>query len=307
MNTIERELSLALQREQELFPRDHTHLHCSALAGCRRLQGYQLMGAEALPPESHFLSICDLGHGLHLQMLQRLSSVGPLAWARGYPVINHGRFAWRGNIELPVFNEEYGLCGSMDAFSEPLKEVDGRLVRDTAGDRYVIDIKTITARTRINRVINPETGVLHEAHVDPSSFAQLTGIKPEHRMQVTLYAWMATQPGFEAEGLDGPLPAFPRLMVIYIGKDVEHTYYDERHPDRRLLAPYRVFTEDVDPAVLEEALARAAYIHQKIKAGTWPAKDHSYSSTRRTWQCEVCAYRHHCFPKYFGPDGRPLL
>jgi hypothetical protein len=63
--TITRELSCAMQAERFLHPRDHSLLHASAIGSCRRKQGFELMGTEGETQDSHFLSICDIGHGVH--------------------------------------------------------------------------------------------------------------------------------------------------------------------------------------------------------------------------------------------------
>jgi hypothetical protein len=271
--TITRELSCAMQAERFLHPRDHSLLHASAIGSCRRKQGFELMGTEGETQDSHFLSICDIGHGVHGMIQNRLVNV--LGWCK------------RENIELPVRSDEYGIIGHVDALSEPLHTGawDGVLERFVAkplGDRYIIDIKTITSRPYLKR--HPETGVL--SHDEPSSFERLQQPKKDHLLQTNLYAWMAKEMGLVEE--------VPRIMLIYIGKDVESASYGECE-DRLLSLPYKVYVRDAEQAYVDEALKRAKHIWTRIKAGELPGKDHWHKPESPAWQCEVCPYRKTCY------------
>jgi CRISPR/Cas system-associated exonuclease Cas4 (RecB family) len=295
--TITRELSCAMQAERFLHPRDHSLLHASAIGSCRRKQGFELMGTEGETQDSHFLSICDIGHGVHGMIQNRLVNV--LGWCK------------RENIELPVRSDEYGIIGHVDALSELLafsgpgtglsrfdSEGVHRVGNDgiTAfGDRYIIDIKTITSRPYLKR--HPETGVL--SHDEPSSFERLQQPKKDHLLQTNLYAWMVKEMGLVEE--------VPRIMLIYIGKDVEAASYGECE-DRLLSLPYKVYVRDAEQAYVDEALKRAKHIWTRIKAGELPGKDHWHKPESPAWQCEVCPYRKTCYVEegYFQ-DQTPLI
>jgi hypothetical protein len=295
--TITRELSCAMQAERFLHPRDHSLLHASAIGSCRRKQGFELMGTEGETQDSHFLSICDIGHGVHGMIQNRLVNV--LGWCK------------RENIELPVRSDEYGIIGHVDALSELLafsgpgtglsrfdSEGVNRVGNDgiTAfGDRYIIDIKTITSRPYLKR--HPETGVL--SHDEPSSFERLQQPKKDHLLQTNLYAWMVKEMGLVEE--------VPRIMLIYIGKDVESASYGECE-DRLLSLPYKVYVRDAEQAYVDEALKRAKHIWTRIKAGELPGKDHWHKPESPAWQCEVCPYRKTCYAEegYFQ-DQTPLI
>lgn len=303
--TITRELSAAMQAERFLYPRDHSLIHASAIGQCRRQQGYELiqslaeemkrnpqvpvspplaeklrsewMGVESLPQDSHFLSICDIGHGVHHQIQSRLVNV--LGWCK------------QENIELEVWNDQYGIIGHIDALSEPLVWNccrPDRFEPDSIGERYIIDIKSHTSRPYIKA--EPDTGNIH--HIEPSGFDKLRKIKKEHLLQVNLYAWMLREMGIVDE--------LPRLLVIYIAKDTDSERYSSDDPDRHLALPYKVFVEDADPEVIETALKRARHIWKRVKAGELPGKDHWHSSENPVWQCRCCSFRKECLPEYFG-------
>lgn len=282
--TIIRELSCAMQAEETLYPRDHTLLHASAIGQCRRQQGYELMGVKGLPQDSHFLSICDIGHGLHHQLQDRLVNV--LKWVR------------RENIELEVKNEEYGIVGHIDALSDCLFQGDDRLYPGIGGwgHRYIIDIKTITSRPYLKA--HPETGVLHYA--EPSSFEKLITPKKEHLLQTNLYAWMTK----EMELVD----TLPRIMLIYVGKDVSSDIYNVCSTDRLLSLPYKVFVRDAEPEQIETALKRAKHIWSRVRNGELPGKDYYWKPSCPDWHCSCCSFRKLCYAEegYFENE-QPLI
>lgn len=284
--TIVRELSCAMQAERYLYPRDHTLLHASAIGSCRRQQGYQLMGVEGLPHDSHFLSICDIGHGVHRQIQDRLVNV--LGWVK------------QENIELPVRDEEYGVMGRIDALSEPLccwwgNERVAPCEENDRGERYIIDIKTITSRPYLKH--DPDTGVLH--YSEPSSFEKLQNPKKEHLLQVNLYAHMLLKQGVVDE--------LPRIMLLYIAKDVDSQGYPESE-DRLLSVPYKVFVRDAEEEYIATALKRAKHIWSRIKKGELPGKDYWHKPESPDWHCQVCAYRKECYAEegYFAAE-QPLI
>jgi hypothetical protein len=294
--TITRELSCAMQAERFLHPRDHSLLHASAIGSCRRKQGFELMGTEGETQDSHFLSICDIGHGVHGMIQNRLVNV--LGWCK------------RENIELPVRSDEYGIIGHVDALSEELlwhgfegvvtpdrvRRSPENVTYDFPVDkhRYIIDIKTITSRPYLKR--HPETGVL--SHDEPSSFERLQQPKKDHLLQVNLYAWMVKEMGLVGE--------VPRIMLIYIGKDVESASYGECE-DRLLSLPYKVYVRDAEQAYVDEALKRAKHIWTRIKAGELPGKDHWHKPESPAWQCEVCPYRKTCYVEEGYFQGQAAL
>jgi hypothetical protein len=141
--TIVRELSAAMQAERFLYPRDHSLIHASAIGQCRRQQGYELMGVEGLAQDSHFLSICDIGHGVHHQIQSRLVNV--LGWCK------------QENIELEVKQRRirdhrpHRRLERTANLPSMVRTTRGSALALRAADRevcprYIIDIKTITSR-----------------------------------------------------------------------------------------------------------------------------------------------------------------
>lgn len=286
--TILRELSCAMQAERFLYPRDHSLLHASAIGSCRRKQGFELMGVEGEPHDSHFLSICDVGHGLHRQLQDRLVNV--LKWVKPE------------NVELKVQNDALGVVGHIDALSEPLgwniedlfENVPRRIEVHGDGVQYIIDIKTITSRPYLKHT--PDTGVLQYA--EPSSFERLVRPKKEHLLQTNLYAWMAKEMGLVDE--------LPSIMIIYVGKDVEPGVYSTLIPtvDRLLSVPYKIFVQEASEEYINEAQRRARHIWQRVRNGELPGKDHWHKPESPAWQCEVCSFRKTCYAEegYFQDE-----
>jgi hypothetical protein len=283
-DAIKRELSCAMQAERILHPRDNTYLHASQIGQCRRANGFRLMGTEEVQPDSHFLSVCDVGHGLHRQIQDRLVNV--LKWCAPE------------NIEVSLRNDEYQIRGTADAITWPLNPRGGRLTNRTAldrdgGKRYIIDIKSITARPRFLRDV--ETGALFGEEAGP--FDRLENPKKEHLQQVFLYSWMTK----EKFGLD----YYPPTILIYIGKDVPWDAYTP-HADSLLDVPYKVFVREVDEKILLDTLTRARYIVDKTKKGLLPARDYFSSPGKIDWHCETCSFRKACYPEIWGNEVLPI-
>lgn len=279
--TIIRELSCKMQAEQLTDTRDHTYLHASSIGSCRRAQGFALKGEIPLPHESHLISIFDLGNGIHREVQKRLVDMG---WVKPE------------NIELPLVNHEYRIKGTLDALTEPLQQdlwMPGSCWRlhpeDTKGygDRFIIDIKTISSRPRLVR--DDHGNIIAE---EPSPFDNLQSPYKKHLMQVNLYAWMAKEQGIVED--------FPRLMMLYIAKDCEKR--DNEGLDKLLGLPYKVFVSDFDGEVLKEALKRAKHITEKIGQEELPTRDYYCNEKRTDWHCSVCSYRYLCYPEYFGDE-----
>lgn len=283
-DAVVRELSLAMQAEREIHPRDHSMLHASAIGYCRRKQGYELMGVKGERADSHFLSICDVGHGVHGQLQKRLVDV--LGWVEPE------------NIERQVQDEKEGIGGHLDALSKPLvfDPVLGTFSVDwDKGTHYVIDIKTITSRPHLKH--HPDTGML--IYSEPSSFERLVAPKKEHLLQTNLYSWMVK---------DMLTRGFPKIMLIYIGKDIgPNDYTANREP--LLSIPYKVFIRDTEEQYIEAALKRARHIWKRVRDGELPGKDHWHKPTSPAWQCEVCPYRKLCYADegYFENEPMQIL
>jgi len=258
---IKKSLSAELRNEK---PRDNSYLHASSIGDCRRKQGYILLGEPALPNSDNLLHTFDLGNAIHSRLQDRLVS---MKWVKSE------------NIELKLMDQELKIGGTCDALSEPL----------IGGKRFVIDIKTITARPRVH--YDPEGNLFN---VDRSSYEHLDKPKPNHLMQVNLYSWLWCNEAM------GKVPEeCPDLMLIYVAKDTGWDNGDD--------LPYKVFTQSYSPELLEATLKRAEYIHKKITSAQLPAKDFYFSEKNRCWQCSSCNYRNICLPQFFNEDGVLLI
>jgi len=320
------ELSASYHTERLLNPRDNDYIRASGIGSCRRQIAYRLKwhreGKEELPTWTHGLFTFDLGHGIHYRLQSRLSNVGTLKWVDAEPSFNDsGVLEWHGNCEIPLKNDEYRIAGHCDGLTRPLRRVtkviDGVSIEtleatsddDPLGKRYILDIKSITARERVKIDYDPNTGYVRNHQVLPSAFEKLTAPKDDHISQVSLYAWMTTQQGFRTDRIDQPLKSLPSLMVIYVAKDLDPTYYakkpdDYPSPKHLLNSPYKVFTLDVNPKHLPVLLRKATGIWKALDAGELPPRDYNHKPERPVYACVDCPFRKDCYQDegYFDQD-----
>jgi hypothetical protein len=324
------EISTSYHIERTLNPRNNNYIRASGIGSCRRQIAYRLNwhkeGKEELPIWSHGLFTFDLGHGIHYRLQSRLSNVGPLKWVDAEPYINDaGQLAWHGNCEIALKNDEYKIAGHCDALTKPLRRtvtsVDGVSVQtlevtdeeDPEGRRYIIDIKSITAREKIKIDYEPQTGYVRNSTVMPSSFEKLSAPKDEHIGQVSLYAWMTTQPGFSTDRIHEPLKALPGIMVIYVAKDLDPAFYGKKtddypSPKHLLNSPYKIFTLDTDPKILSVLHRKAAGIWKAVDEGKLPPRDYHHKPERPAYMCVDCPFRQECYEEegFFAADDLSL-
>jgi len=328
--TAVEELAVSHHLDHAAHPRDNSYVRVSGIGSCRRQIAYRIEGYRQGVPEppiwTHGLTIFELGHGLHLKLQERLSNVGPLKWVDAEPMIDaHGRFAWRGNAEIDLVDHEYRVAGHCDGLSRPLvrytRNIDGQEIEflepteesDPQGRRYIIDIKTITARDRLDIKRDPDTDMVRDWAVKPSAFEKLAAPKPEHIQQVALYSWLTTRPGFQTDRIAGPLQQLPGLMIIYVAKDLPPDYYaryPNDFPDPRglLNSPFKVFTMDTDPRTVAAIQRRLKGIWTQIDQGTLPARDYHHTPERPAWACVDCPFRARCYESEgFFADALPVL
>ncbi len=314
--TMVEELAASHHLDNLLDPRDNQHLRVSSIGSCRREIGYRItdyrQGVEEPPIWGHGRSIFELGHGVHIQLQQRLSNVGSLKWVDADPALDeHGRFAWKGNIEIPVRDPELRLRGTMDALTRPLRrkrlrtgaeaffDVLEPVEEEERGTRYVIDVKTISAREKLVVDYNGR-GEVKDAQVKPSAFEKLEKPKPEHIAQASLYSWLSTRPGFETDRIAGPLTTLPHVMILYVAKDLDGEYY-RRHPEEYadpqglLNAPYKVFTQAVDPALVEKMLEKVRSVWEHLDKDELPPRDYNCTERWKDFACQYCSWRSRCW------------
>lgn len=321
------EISASYHVEKLLSPRDNSYLRASGISSCRRQLAYRLLWHKENKPElpiwSHGLFTFDLGHGIHYRLQSRLSNVGPLKWVDAEPYINGAGFLeWHGNCEIPLVNHEYKVAGHCDALTKPLKKIkrtiEGKEIElyevaeedDPEARRYIIDIKSITARERLKVEHDPNSGYIRNATVLPSAFEKLTAPKDDHIGQVSIYSWMTTQPGFHTDRLTEPLKELPGLMIIYVAKDLDPNFYgknsdDYAAPKDLLNSPYKVFTLDTNPKILPVLLKKASLIWKHMEEGTLPPRDYNHKPERPAYACVDCPFRKECYAEeaYFENDN----
>jgi hypothetical protein len=316
------ELSASLHVSQALAPRNNTRTRISGIGGCRRQLAYRRLwykeGKVEPPIWSHGLFTFDIGHAVHLKLQHRLSNAGPLKWVDADPIVDeHGNFGWAGNCEINLRNDELEFEGHLDDLTRPLKRVTRDGVEfivptaedDPKGRRYIIDIKTITARERTVLDEDPHSGQILGAKTYPSAFEKLKAPKDEHIQQVSMYCYLTTQPGFKTDRIPGPLKELPGIMMIYVAKDLDPKYYgkktDEFSEARGLLnSPYKIFTLDADPRLIQALLTKNRLISQALKEGKLPPRDFQHKPDRPAWACVDCPFRHTCYGQegYFVDD-----
>lgn len=320
------EISASYHTEKVLNPRDNSYVRASGIGSCRRQLAYRLKwhkeGKEELPTWSHGLFTFDLGHGIHYRLQSRLSNIGSLQWVDAEPYINDsGQLAWHGNCEISLVNDEYKIAGHCDGLSKPLRRtvqiVDGVPVEtievtdeaDPEGKRYVIDIKSITARERLKIEYDPNSGCVRKHEIVPSAFEKLSAPKDDHIGQVSLYAWMTTQPGFHTDRLHEPLKEMPGIMIVYVAKDLDPSFYAKKNedypsPKHLLNSPYKVFTIDTNPKTIPILLRKATGVWKAVEEGVLPPRDYHYKPERPAYACVDCPFRKECYKEegYFEDE-----
>ncbi len=317
------ELSASFHTERDA--RDNNYLRISGIGDCRRKLAYRTLwhreGRPELPCSSHLLSIFDIGHGIHLRMQERLGNTGPLKWVDSEPCIDGGKFGFTGHCEIPLISHTERLRGTCDALTRPLlrRTVPASLDGDhweeletiepleqehPDADRYIIDIKSITARR------HKWTDWRGEERESLSPFEKLKEAKPEHISQASLYAWLTTQPGFETDRLSAPLTRMPQVMIVYVAKDLNPRYYEEHpedYPESKSLlnAPYKIFTHTPSQPQIDVLLTKVRSVWEHLDRGELPSRDYHHTPQRVAYACVDCPFRQECYQKegYFTEDA----
>lgn len=132
-------------------------IRASAIGGCRRQISYELLGYEAAPASETSLFLCSVGDALHEMVLRSLVGLG---WIRARLAVDaEGRLVWQqdgdplSGCELGFVDEEQRLTGHPDAITVPLArrpEEPGLAgyAPDPRGERYLLEIKTVSDRPR---------------------------------------------------------------------------------------------------------------------------------------------------------------
>ncbi|MFN3649328.1 MAG: hypothetical protein ACK47B_07070 [Armatimonadota bacterium] len=222
-------------------------------------------------------------------------NTGALGWIDGEPTIDeHGHFGFNGLFEVALKSDEHRLRGTLNGLSRPLRRKKVRVKStgevfetyevtdddDPQGKRYIVDVKSITARDRFILDEHPDSGEILKAEIKDSAFKKLVQPKDEHLGQTMLYSHFVTQPWFQHERLGGkPLATPPDVMIMYWGKDVDPKYYGKEpqtydDPKGLLNAPFKVFTVPYSQRRVDALLLKDREVWAALDAGELPGCDH---------------------------------
>ena len=137
--------------------RDNRYIRASSLGGCGRRAGYMLLGYQPLPHDGKTVSAFNVGTAVHNMIQAKLVEIG-LIDALPYWNSERWQMEWiqgsdpQSGCELEAVDHTLRILGHCDGVTVPLiKDDNGFLVRATdklAGERYLIEIKTISDRGR---------------------------------------------------------------------------------------------------------------------------------------------------------------
>ena len=145
--------SLSLQFHENDGIRDNRYLRCSSIGDCSRKIGYQLLGYQPLPDNSHSKFILSLGNAIHDLIQRKLVALG---WVKAKPILSiDGQIDWEqteedplSGCELNIIDHELRIIGHCDGVSVPLKKEGEDYTPDLSGKRYLIEIKSISDKPR---------------------------------------------------------------------------------------------------------------------------------------------------------------
>ena len=132
--------------------RDNRYIRGSSLGMCGRRIGYTLLGYQGGPHNAHTQFIFDQGNALHDALQLQLSRMG---WVDALPRWDDQRSSleWDqgsdsvSGCELDVIDHQMRVLGHLDGITVPLsKNAEGELLPDPGGERYLLEIKTISDR-----------------------------------------------------------------------------------------------------------------------------------------------------------------
>lgn len=151
------DISIQLHKERLLNIRDERYIRASSIGMCRRRIGYSVLGYQPTPEDSHSLFTFDLGHAIHFMIQSKLVSMG---WIKAKPTFNKDNsIAWKqtsdklSGCELQILDHDLRIMGHCDGVTVPLvkstnEEGITTYIPNKSGERYLIEIKSITDKSR---------------------------------------------------------------------------------------------------------------------------------------------------------------
>jgi hypothetical protein len=152
-----RQIALWMQQEREEEEHEHRYIRASSISFCRRRIAYSLLGYQPAPSGGHALFTFSTGHALHMMLQRRLVGMG---WIKARLSLSpHGSPIWEqdgdplSGCELEILDHDQRVIGHLDGLTVPLKKGTGPsglpgYYPDPEGERYLVEIKTITDRPR---------------------------------------------------------------------------------------------------------------------------------------------------------------
>lgn len=152
-------IALDMLKDRSVSTRDNRYIRASSIGQCKRQVGYSLLGYQGLPVDGLGTFTFDQGSALHLMIQKRLVSLG---WIKAKPVIKFTKDSWymdweqtddpNSGCELPIENHDLRIIGHCDGITVPLsKRIENKIegyYPDPEGERYLIEIKSITDKSR---------------------------------------------------------------------------------------------------------------------------------------------------------------
>lgn len=148
-DNISKQIALHLQKETQENKRDSRYIRASSIGQCSRRLGYSVLGYQPALSDGHHLFTLLQGTAIH-QSLQLL--LVELGWIKAKPIWKGDQLEWEqlddplSGCELDIIDHDLRILGHLDGVTVPLSIVDNKLVPDSDGERYLIEIKTITDR-----------------------------------------------------------------------------------------------------------------------------------------------------------------
>jgi len=179
--TAEKTIAEALLKSRSKSDRDNRYIRGSSIGMCKRRIGYQLLGYQGLSESGHSLFILDLGNAIHDLVQRQLVNMG---WIKAKPVLVDGNIDWEqtddkeSGCELSILDHDLRIIGHCDGVTVPLK-INGSdledITPDPNGERYLIEIKSITDKPRfwVLGIRDGGTGPINELDC-PAEFIDLS-------------------------------------------------------------------------------------------------------------------------------------
>jgi len=327
---------ILLSRSHEKPPKPY--IRVSSISFCKRRIAYNLSEVEGTPESAHSAIILDLGNLLHDTLQAYLIKLG---WIKAKPTLSEeGTIQWiqdgddKSGCEIEVLDDNLRISGHCDGITVPLvKTVDEfgypSFKPDPNGERYLIEIKTITDKPRFWVSAIPASGSAPEfIEIVPTKsrsgkFAQRISKFQGTGKFRTPYG-MREYPIFKVETPEGEKSValvmagnspgaftmliepkrehilqasvyadwfkIKKVLFIYVGKDVDMMNYKDRQSLFNI--PVKIFEHEVNQEDVALCKLKVKTIYEYLDRGELPPGDYEWGDT----ECLMCPYKQLCWP-----------